>query len=264
MIYDTLFALDEKLAVKPQMVDKYETSRRQADLDLHAARRPGMARRQAGDRGGLRRLDQALGRARRDGPEADGLRGGAQGASTPRPSSMVLKEPYGLVLETLGKPVVQRALHDAQARRRDRSQQADRPTYIGSGPFIFKKDEWKPGEKAVYVKNPKYKPRAEPASGLAGGKVVKVDRVEMDLRSPDPQTQVNALHQRRDRPDRGAAARPAAAARRRTRTSSCSCCNPLGRQYAFRFNALHKPFDNPKIRQAVALRAQPEGLPRGR
>src|SRR5204863_7423433 len=26
MIYDTLFALDEKLAVKPQMVDHYETS----------------------------------------------------------------------------------------------------------------------------------------------------------------------------------------------------------------------------------------------
>jgi len=31
--------------------------------------------------------------------------------------------------------------------------------YTGSGPFIFKKDEWKPGEKVVYIKNPKYKPR---------------------------------------------------------------------------------------------------------
>jgi ABC-type transport system substrate-binding protein len=27
---------------------------------------------------------------------------------------------------------------------------------------------------------------------------------------------------------------------------------PQGRQYAFRFNTLHKPFSNPKIRQAVA------------
>ena len=26
---------------------------------------------------------------------------------------------------------------------------------------------------------------------------------------------------------------------------------PMGRQYAFRFNTLHKPFDNPKVRQAV-------------
>ena len=40
--------------------------------------------------------------------------------------------------------------------------------------------------------------------------------------------------------------------------------NPLGSQYTFRFNALHKPFDNPKVRQAVALRLQPEGLPQGR
>ena len=63
---------------------------------------------------------------------------------------------------------------------------------IGSGPFIFKKDEWKAGEKAVYVKNPKYKPRNEPASGLAGGKVAKVDRVEW-ITIPDQQTQVNAL-----------------------------------------------------------------------
>src|SRR4029453_18101051 len=63
---------------------------------------------------------------------------------------------------------------------------------IGSGPFIFKKDEWKAGEKAVYVKNPKYKPRSEPPSGFAGGKVAKVDRIEW-IWIPDTQTQVNAL-----------------------------------------------------------------------
>ena len=56
--------------------------------------------------------------------------------------------------------------------------------FTGSGPFIFKKDEWRPGDKTVYVKFDKYKPRSEPASGMAGGKVVKVDRVEWlrDLR----------------------------------------------------------------------------------
>ena len=60
---------------------------------------------------------------------------------------------------------------------------------VGSGPFIFKADEWKPGEKTVYVKNAKYKPRAEAPSGLAVGKVVKVDRVEW-IWIPDVQTQV--------------------------------------------------------------------------
>ena len=39
MIYDTLFAMDEKGEIKPQMVDKYDESRRQAHLHLHAARR---------------------------------------------------------------------------------------------------------------------------------------------------------------------------------------------------------------------------------
>ena len=64
--------------------------------------------------------------------------------------------------------------------------------FTGSGPFVFKKDEWKPGDKAVYVKFDKYKPRAEPPSGLAGGKVVKVDRVEWRAIS-DHQQAVNAL-----------------------------------------------------------------------
>ncbi len=62
----------------------------------------------------------------------------------------------------------------------------------GSGPWIFKADEWKPGDKVVYVKNPNYKPRAEPPSGLAGGKVAKFDRIEW-LAMPDIQTAANAL-----------------------------------------------------------------------
>jgi peptide/nickel transport system substrate-binding protein len=62
----------------------------------------------------------------------------------------------------------------------------------GSGPFVFKRDEWKPGDKAVFVKFDKYKPRAEPPSGLAGGKVVKVDRVEWKVVA-DQQTAMNAL-----------------------------------------------------------------------
>ena len=104
---------------------------------------------------------------------------------------MVLKEPYGLVLDSLGKPssnvpfMMPKAVAETDAFKQIDSQ-------IGSGPFIYVNAESKPGEKHVYLKNPKYKPRAEPASGLAGGKVVKVDRVEI-VEMPDPQQQVNAL-----------------------------------------------------------------------
>ena len=40
MIYDTLFAMDEKGEIKPQMVENIRRQRGQADLHLHAARRP--------------------------------------------------------------------------------------------------------------------------------------------------------------------------------------------------------------------------------
>ncbi len=119
----------------------------------------------------------------------------------------------------------------------------------GSGPFIFKKDEWKPGEKAVYVKNPKYKPRPEPASGLAGGKVAKVDRVEW-IAIPDQQTQVNALINGEVDlveivpPD----LLPLLA---KEKDIKITVTNTAGRQYAMRFNTLYKPFDNVKVRQAV-------------
>jgi hypothetical protein len=63
---------------------------------------------------------------------------------------------------------------------------------IGSGPYIFKTDEYRPGEKIVYIKNTKYVPRKEPASGTAGGKIVNVDRLEWVVLN-DAQTQTNAL-----------------------------------------------------------------------
>ena len=49
---------------------------------------------------------------------------------------------------------------------------------IGSGPFRFNRDEWRSGARVVYDRNTDYVPRNEPADGLAGGRVVKVDRVE--------------------------------------------------------------------------------------
>jgi len=64
--------------------------------------------------------------------------------------------------------------------------------HIGSGPFRFVAAEFQPGIKSVYERFADYVPRQEPPSWLAGGKVVKVDRVEW-ITMPDPQTAVNAL-----------------------------------------------------------------------
>lgn len=106
---------------------------------------------------------------------------------------VVLNEPYGLLLESLSKPslaplfMMPKKVAETPAAEPIKPEQV-----IGSGPFIFKRDEWRPGEKVVYVKNTKYKPRAEPPSGLAGGKVAYVDRVEW-IAISDGQTALAAL-----------------------------------------------------------------------
>src|SRR5437868_4695564 len=105
--------------------------------------------------------------------------------------TLKLKEPYGLVLESIGKPssyvpfMMPKRLAETPA-----GQQI--PEQIGSGPFKFVKAEFQPGVKAVYEKNTDYVPRKEPASWTAGGKVVKVDRVEWSTMA-DAQTAVNPL-----------------------------------------------------------------------
>ncbi len=100
---------------------------RQAHLDLHPARRAGMARRQAGDGRGLRRLDQALGRQGFDGPEADGRRDRALGAR--RQDHQDGAEAALRAGARIARQVeLQRALHDAQGGRRAPIPTARSPT----------------------------------------------------------------------------------------------------------------------------------------
>src|SRR6201993_1792624 len=102
-----------------------------------------------------------------------------------------LKEPCGLVLESIAKPssYVPCMMPKRLAGTPAGQQMAEQ---IGSGPFKFVKAEFQPGVKAVYEKNPDYLPRKEPANWTSGGKVVKVDRVEW-ITMADAQTAVNAL-----------------------------------------------------------------------
>ena len=106
---------------------------------------------------------------------------------------MMLSKPYGMVLESLGKTGTsvavimreQEALTDPQQQIKEA---------IGSGPFKFAKDEWVPGSKTVYLKNPDYVPRpgSEKAAAFAGSKFAGVDRIELVWIS-DPQTAMSAL-----------------------------------------------------------------------
>src|SRR3954462_12462929 len=248
MIYDTLFALDGKLIPQPQMVDRYTTS---ADrLTWTFTLREGLEWHD----GAPVTAEDCIASLKRWGARdtmGQKLLSFVSELAAPDPKTirMTLKEPYGLVIQTLAKPGAN--VPFMMPRRVAETDPGKQITDLtGSGPFIFKQDEWRPGEKVVYVKNPKYQPRPEPASGLAGGKVVKVDRVEW-IWIADAQTQVNALLNGEvdiiEQPPHDLL--PLLAA---DKNIALFVWNPPGRQFAFRFNTLSKPFDNPKVRQAVA------------
>ena len=114
---------------------------------------------------------------------------------------------------------------------------------------MFRREEWKPGDRSVYVKFDRYRPRAEPASALAGGKVAHFDRIEWVVIA-DHQQAVNALLAGEidliENPSHDLL--PLLSS---DRTIKLWPSNPIGNQYSFRPNHLHKPFDNPKIRQAL-------------
>ena len=190
LIYDTLFGLDDKRNVQPQMVDKWGVSddKKTYTFTLRDGLKfhDGQAVTSADVVASIRRW------AARDGAAQHMFK---RVADTPikddKTFQIVLKEPYGLVLEALGKietnlPVIMRK-KDAET---DPNQQVT--TKVGSGPFMFNEDETKSGQRYVYDKNPNYVPRNEPPSGMVGGKIAKVDRVIIENMA-DEQTAVAAL-----------------------------------------------------------------------
>ncbi len=191
MIYDTLFGTDEHAKIKPQMVESWSvtpdnrlwTFKLRKGLEFHDGKPvTGEDVIASLQRWGKR---DAMGSAlftfvqRLDAPTPDTFR-------------IFLGEACGFMLEALGKPssnvpfIMPKRIAETDAFKQIEE-------HIGSGPYTFKRDEFKPGDKAVYLKNTKYVPRSEPPSGTAGGKHVYVDRVEWNLALRDAQAQVNAL-----------------------------------------------------------------------
>src|SRR4051812_2496897 len=102
-----------------------------------------------------------------------------------------LMQTFAFVIEALGKPGNNvPVMMPARLAATDPGTAIKEP--IGSGPFTFRQNEWRPGELAIFDRNPNYKPRSEPADGLSGGKKVNVDRVEI-INQPDVATRMLSL-----------------------------------------------------------------------
>ena len=248
MIYDTLFGTDEKGKIKPQMVDSWTTSadgrlwtfKLRKGLEFHDGKpvtpEDVIASLQ---RWGKR---DAMGSAlfqfvqRMDSPAPDTFR-------------IFLGEACGFLLEALAKPSSNVPfIMTKRVAETDPFKQIEE--HIGSGPFVFKRDEFKPGDKAVYTKFAKYLPRSEPPSGSTGGKQVYVDRVEWNLALRDAQAQVGAL-QKGEVDIIEALGFDHYETVKKDSSLQIPVWSNVGLQYIARFNHLHKPFDDPKVRQAV-------------
>jgi peptide/nickel transport system substrate-binding protein len=190
MVYDTLFGLDANREPKPQMVDTFTVS--EDGLTYTFTLRDGLLWHD----GAPVTAEDCVASIKRWGARdsmGQKLMSLSESWSVVDAKTFVLKlkEKTGLVIPALAKPSAS-PLFMMPKRVADTDPNKQISEFVGSGPFVFKTDEWKPGDKAVYVKFEGYKPRSEPPSALAGGKVVKVDRVEWRAIS-DQQQAVNAL-----------------------------------------------------------------------
>jgi peptide/nickel transport system substrate-binding protein len=122
---------------------------------------------------------------------------------------------------------------------------------IGSGPYRFLRDEWIPGAHAAWARFDGYIPRKEPVSGIAGGRIPAIGRVEWAIIT-DPSTAMAALMAGEQ--DYWEMPEPDLIPVLKTDPNiTVEVRSPLGGYVMLQLNHLQPPFNNPAIRQAVAM-----------
>ena len=255
LIYDTLFAMDENFEIHPQMAEGYEVS--DDGLTYTITLRDGLTFHDGSDVTAEDVVASIERWGARDGMGQQ-LMAATESLTAVDDKTVELKlsEPYGLVLESLGKissnvPFIM----PAEVAATDPFEQIE--DYTGSGPFMFVEEEWVPGSKVVYEKFDDYVPRSEPPSAASGGKVAKVDRIEW-LYFPDQTTAMNALMAGEvdffEQP-----ANDLAPIMEANPDLVVEVNDPLGNIGFARFNHLLPPFDDPEVRRAAMMAmVQPE------
>jgi peptide/nickel transport system substrate-binding protein len=248
MVYETLFAWDADLQSQPQMVESWQQT--PDGLVWSFMLRPGLA---FHDGAAVTSADVIASLKRWMGRDVVGQKlasyGAALEAMDARSFRITLKRAFPNMLFALGSgigqiPVIMRAS--------DLDGDPAKPvtTAVGSGPFRFNHAARISGALTVFDRNPAYQPRAEKANGLAGGRVVKVDRVEWKV-VPDAATAAAALQAGEvdlwEQP-----ALDLLPLLRRNANIRVQKLTSMANQTLLRPNALNPPFDNPKARLALA------------
>jgi peptide/nickel transport system substrate-binding protein len=190
LVYDTLFEQTAGFEARPQMVERFAVSddRKTWTFVLRDGLRfsDGSAVTSADCVASIRRWA-----ARSGGGQHMFRRVTDTPVTDDKTFRLVLREPYPLMLDYLSNLAPSRCWIMRRKEAETNPSEQIKET-VGSGPFVFNRDETKPGARYVYDRNPAYVPRNDPAEGSAGGKVVKLDRVVME-NMPNEQTAMGAL-----------------------------------------------------------------------
>ncbi|RWJ38163.1 MAG: ABC transporter substrate-binding protein [Mesorhizobium sp.] len=256
-VYDTLFGTDSQFAPHPQMVGKWDVSddRKTYTFEL----RDGLGWHD----GTPVTATDCVASIRRWGQVAPGgqlLMARVRDISKKddKTFAIALKEPLGALLNILAfqGPFIMRE-KDANLSPAEQV-----TANIGSGPFKFNHALARPGASFTYDRNEKYVPRTEAPDGLAGGKIVKVDRVIWDIGLfADQQTALAALHS-------GeidfllAPPLDLLPVIESDPNLELQVLDKAGGDYLLRMNCLQKPFDNVKARQAMLHLVDQEAMMR--
>lgn len=246
-VFDTLYGADSALRPQPQMAQGHEVS---ADgLTWTIRLRDGLA---FHDGEPVRAKDCVASIHRWAVRDAFGqVLMGAVAEIVPtddRTITFRLNRPFPALLDALAKPAASPCF---MMPERTANTPADRPItdMTGSGPWKFVPGEFNQGSQAVYVKNERYIPRSEPANAATGGKAVNFDRLEL-VWIPDGGTAVAALRTGEidwieyPLPD-------LVPVLQRDRAITTQVYDPNGFLGFLRFNALHPPFNDVKVRRAI-------------
>ncbi len=189
LLFETLYARDERLNPHPQMVEGHQVSdggkrwtmKLREGLRFHTGE-PVLARDCVAS---LKRwmvrdpVGQTIA-ARLDALEA----------ADDRTLVWRLRKPFASLPYALAKTQPSPVIMPERLALTDPHRQVSE--VVGSGPFRWVADEYVPGSRAVFAKFDRYVPRQEPVSHAAGGYQVKLDRVEWRT-MPDAATAVAAL-----------------------------------------------------------------------
>jgi peptide/nickel transport system substrate-binding protein len=247
MVWDTLFGVNAAQQAKPQMAEGYTIS---DDGRTYLIRlRDGL---KWHDGEPVRARDCAASLARWAMRDTFGQTIAkvvdAWGAADDRTIKVTLKQPFPLLIDAIAKPDAQIAFMMPERLAKTDPYQTI-TEIVGSGPFRFAKDEFVAGSSAAWEKFDGYMPRQETPDWTTGGKIANFQRIEWKI-IPDAATASAALQSGEvDWYEQVQA--DLVPLLRRNGTIAIAASNPQGYIGGLRFNHLHPPFNDVRLRRAV-------------